>query len=340
MEQRQLGRSGLYVSKLALGTMTLGEADASSMFHGIGCPKDEAFKIIDHAFEQGINFLDSANVYGNDGLVEKLLGDYFSQRKNRHDFVLATKFRFAMGDGPFMKGASRKHIMMAIDDSLKRLKSDYIDLYQVHMQDNKTPEEETLRALDDLVKSGKVRYIGASNYAAYRFLDALYCSEKYNLHRYCSLQMQYSLVCREIELEHIPLSVKHGVAILAWSPLAGGFLSGKYQQSSGNKNARLSIKKEWAERFITERNAQILEAVMKVAHEIDESPSAISLAWLLKRRGLSSVIIGVRSMSQLNDNLKASELELSPEHLTFLDDKSALPKSYPYSFISSKGGDW
>jgi aryl-alcohol dehydrogenase-like predicted oxidoreductase len=312
MELKQLGKTGLYVSRLSLGTMTLGEADKTSIFYGIGCSKDEAFKIIDHAIESGINFLDTANVYGQDGMVEKLLGSYFLDRKNRKNLVLATKFRFSMGDLPHQSGASRKHILEAVEGSLMRLGTDFIDLYQVHMQDINTPEEETLRALDDLVRQGKVRYIGASNYTAHRFLAAHYTSLMHNLTRYCSLQMQYNLLCRDIEREHVPLCIDHGMGILVWSPLAGGFLSGKYSASHVEKGTRLSVKQDGISR------------------------SQISLAWLLGKPGVASVIVGARKVSQLKDNLASASLLLSEAHMRELDDVSALPPVYPYDFIWSK----
>ncbi len=333
MDLRQLGKSGLYVSKLSLGTMTLGEADESSSFHGIGCPKDEAFKIIDLALESGINFIDTANIYGQDGMVEKLLGDYFSDRRNRKNIILATKFRFSMGKLAHQKGASRRHILEAVEDSLRRLKTDFIDLYQIHMQDLNTPEEETLRALDDLVRQGKVRYIGASNYAAYRFLDALYESQISHLERYCSLQMQYSMLCRDIEFEHIPLCLKHGVGILAWSPLAGGFLSGKYAPDQNHSGSRFSIKKEWGSRFHNDKNWAIMGVVANIAKEINASSSQVALAWLLQKPAVSSVIIGARKVSQLTDNLQASKLTLSEEHLNRLETASALASVYPYNFM-------
>ncbi len=341
MELRQLGKSGLYVSKLSLGTMTLGEADKSSYFHGIGCSKDEAFRIMDSAIERGINLFDTANIYGGFGMVEELLGEYFQSRKNRHQMVLATKFRFSMGDGPYDSGASRKHMMQAVEASLTRLKTDYIDLYQIHMQDKNTPEEETLRAFDDLIRQGKIRYCGASNYAAYRFLDALHESEKLQLNRYCSLQMQYNILRREIEREHVPLCVKHQVGILVWSPLAGGFLSGKYSTAGAPENTRFDVRKDWGARFFKDQRSFSLVEKMKVlANKLDKSLSQIAIAWLLKKPAVSSVIIGARSVEQVLDNLKASEIELSVEDMNYLEEISGSSLSYPYSFIAAEQGTW
>lgn len=340
MELRALGKSGLQASCLSLGTMTLGEADKSSMFYGIGCSKEDSFKIIDLAVERGVNLIDTANIYGTDGVVEKLLGDYFQARTNRQNLILATKFRFSMGENIFEKGASRKHIMSAVEGSLKRLKTDYIDLYQIHMQDLNTPEEETIRALDDLVRQGKIRYFGASNYAAYRFLSALHISEKLLLNHYCSLQMQYSLLCRDIELEHIPLCRSNNVGLLVWSPLAGGFLSGKYDPNKIPEKARFAVHPQWGSRFMTESSFKILKVVKEVAESLNASPSQVSLAWLLKKPQVSSVIIGARSTEQLLDNLDSASLELGTENMKKLDEISELPQNYPYSFIKDKQGRW
>ncbi len=340
MELRQVGKSGLYISKLSLGTMTLGEANSSSVFHNIGCSKEEAFKIMDMAIDQGINCFDTANIYGGHGMVESLMGDYFNARKNRANLVVATKFRFSMGEGPHEHGGSRKHIMDAVEASLSRLKTDYIDLYQIHMQDINTPEEETLRALDDLTRQGKIRYFGASNYAAYRFLDALHESDKLHLNRYCALQMQYSLLCRDIEREHVPLCLKHDVGILAWSPLAGGFLSGKYVPGQAPDNTRFSVRKDWGARFMNDRSFTTLEKLKSLSLSLDVSPSQLALAWLMKKPKVSSVIIGARSTAQLMDDIKSCSVLLNEEHMSFLEEASALPKLYPYNFIASEQGRW
>lgn len=332
----QLGKTGLYVSRLSLGSMTLGEADQSSMFYGIGCKKDEAYKILDHAIEMGINLIDTANVYGQDGMVEKLLGDYFADRKNRANIILATKFRFSMGNLFHEGGASRRHIMDAVEGSLRRLKTDFIDLYQVHMQDSNTPEEETLRALDDLIRQGKVRYIGASNYMATRFLDAHYTSKLNHVAKYCSLQMQYHLLCRDIEREHVPMCTKHGVGILVWSPLAGGFLSGKYKRDHIEDGTRFAVKKDWAVRFDNERNWRVIELLKKIADAHNATPSQVALAWLLSKPYVSSIILGARSLTQLKDNLASENIVIENEQWRELDEISKPNFGYPYEFISSK----
>src|SRR6185369_10685533 len=213
-----------------LGAMTFGEPDEKSMMHGIAADEKTAFAMIDRALAAGVNFIDTADVYGNDGLSERVMGRWFEKSERRNDVVLATKFRFKMWDGPNGSGASRHRIVRTVEDSLRRLRTDRIDLYQIHMQDFDTPEEETLRALDDLVRHGKVLYLGASNYAAYRLTDSLWTSRTQNLEHFVSLQMQYSLVTRDLEREHVPLCRKFGLGIIPWSPLAGGFLSGKYRK--------------------------------------------------------------------------------------------------------------
>ena len=225
--------------------------------------------------------------------------------------VLATKFRFRMWDGPNGTGASRHHIVRAVEDSLRRLKTDRIDLYQIHMQDIETPEEETLRALDDLVRAGKVLYLGCSNYAAYRLIDSLWLSKSLGLERFVTLQAQYTLVVRELEREHVPVCEKFGLGILPWSPLASGFLTGKYRKDAPPPaGARLHKWKEWLSQFDKPRNWRTLEVLDAVAKELGTTPSAVALRWLVQKPAVTSVIFGVRTPAQLDDNLKAAELKL------------------------------
>src|SRR5439155_2227711 len=220
MEYRTLGSSGLKVSTLCLGAMTFGEPDEKSMMHNIASDEATAHQMMDRALDAGVNFLDTADVYGNDGLSERVIGRWFAKTKKRDRYVLATKFRFRMGEGPNGTGASRYRIVRAVEESLARLQTGRIDLYQIHMQDIDTPEEETLRALDDLVRAGKVLYLGCSNYAAYRLTDSMWLSRTLGLERFVALQAQYSLVVRDLEREHVPLCEKFGLGILPWSPLA------------------------------------------------------------------------------------------------------------------------
>ena len=341
MEYRNLGHSGLEVSSLCLGTMTFGEADENSFMHGIGADEETSFAIMDKALDAGINFFDTADVYGQDGLSERVIGKWFADRKRRDEVVLATKFRFRMAQGANGTGASRRRIVQAVEASLRRLQTDRIDLYQIHMQDMRTPEDETLRALDDLVRAGKVLYIGASNYAAYRLTESALISAHRGLERFVSFQAQYSLVVRDIEREHVPACRRHGLGIIPWSPLAGGFLTGKYaKDAKPPAGSRLEKWKQRYEGFDKPRNWAILDAVSGVAAERGSSPAAVSLAWLLRKPQVTSVIFGARTLDQLDDNLKAAALELSDADMKRLDEASAFDLGYPYSMIEGVNGSW
>lgn len=341
MKYKRLGNAGLRVSELCLGGMTFGEADASSFMHKLGSDEQTAHSVLNRALELGVNFVDTADVYGQDGLSERVLGNWFERDKKRNDVVLATKFRFSMGQGPNRSGASRFRIVRCVEDSLRRLKTDRIDLYQIHMQDMDVPEEETLRALSDLVQSGKVLYIGCSNYAAYRLMNSLWTSKTERLSRFVTLQAEYSLVVRDLEREHVPLCREMGLGILPWSPLAGGFLSGKYERSApAPGGTRLGEKKERFARFDNERCWRALSVAKEVAAELASTPAAVSLAWLLAKPQVSSVIFGARDLSQLEGNVKATELQLSAEQLARLDEASAFQLGYPYEFLRNIQGSW
>jgi aryl-alcohol dehydrogenase-like predicted oxidoreductase len=341
MQYRNLGRSGLKVSSLCLGTMTFGEADEKSFMHAVGCDEDTSFAIMNRALDAGINFLDTADVYGQDGLTERVLGRWFQRDRRRDEVVLATKFRFRMADGPNGTGASRYRIMRTVEASLKRLGTDRIDLYQIHMQDVDTPEEETLRALDDLIRQGKVLYVGCSNYAAYRLVESLMLADRAGLPRFVSHQAQYSLVVRELEREHFPACVRHGVSTLPWSPLASGFLSGKYRKEAAPPaGSRLERWKERYQSFDRERNWRILTAVDAVARAVGASASQVALAWTMRRPTVASVIFGARSLAQLEDNLAAAHLTLAPEHVEALEQASAFELGYPYDFMKRIQGTW
>jgi aryl-alcohol dehydrogenase-like predicted oxidoreductase len=341
MNYRRLGQSGLKVSPLCLGAMTFGEADEHSFMHKVSCDEATAHTLMSKAIDAGINFIDTADVYGQDGLAERVVGRWFAQTGRRDQVVLATKCRFRMGDGPNGTGASRLRVVRAADASLRRLQTDRIDLYQVHMQDIDTPEEETLRALDDLVRAGKVLYIGASNYAAYRLADSQWISRAQSLERYVSLQVQYSLVERAVEREHVPLCLHHGLGILPWSPLGGGFLSGKYQRDqTPPTGTRLD---HWRDRFgsfDSEGNWQALATVRAVAAELGTTPARVAIAWLLHKPVVSSVIFGARSVAQLEDNLPAAELALPAAAQKRLDDATAPKLGYPYDFIARIQPTW
>src|SRR4051794_14136764 len=341
MQYRPLGATGTQVSVLCLGAMTFGEADEKSFMHKVSSSEEESFAVLDRAVAAGINFIDTADVYGQDGLSERVLGRWLSSRKSRDKIVLATKGRFRMSEGPNGTGASRLRITRAIDQSLARLGTDRIDLYQIHMQDARTPEEELVRALDDAIRAGKIVYVGASNYAAYRLMESLWIADKRNLHRFVTLQAQYSLATRTLEREHVPLCNKFGLGILPWSPLSSGLLTGKYRRGqTPPAGSRLA---EWKDRyrgFDTERNWKIVDALVKVAQDTDRAPSQVALAWLLAKPVVSSVIFGARTVAQLDENIGAADLELPAAALAQLDEASSLELGYPYDFIKSIDGAW
>ncbi|MFT3923970.1 MAG: aldo/keto reductase [Myxococcales bacterium] len=341
MKYRQLGQTGTQVSVLCLGAMTFGEADEKSFMHKVGSDEAESFAVLDRALDAGINFVDTADVYGQDGLSERVFGRWLAARKARERVVVATKGRFRMAPGPNGTGASRMRITRAIDASLARLGTDRIDLYQIHMQDLRTPEEELLRALDDATRAGKIVYFGASNYAAYRLMESLWVADKRGLNRFVTLQAQYSLATRALEREHVPLCHKFGLGILPWSPLASGLLTGKYRRGqAAPEGSRLA---KWQDRykgFDTPRNWAIVEALLEVSKEVDKAPSQVALAWLLSRPAVCSVIFGARTVAQLEENLAAGELELPAQALAKLDNVSAIELGYPYEFIKNIDGAW
>ena len=343
MEYRRLGHSGVKVSTLCLGAMTFGEADEKSFMHGSSADEATSFAIMDLARAGGVNFIDTADVYGQDGLSERVVGRWMADRACRDEIVLATKFRFRMGEGVNGTGASRRRIRKCAEDSLRRLGTDRIDLYQIHMQDLDTPEEEVLGALDDLVREGKVLYLGCSNYAAYRIMESLWISDRDKLERFVAFQAQYSLLVRDLEREHQPLCDRFGLGILPWSPLAGGFLTGKYRKdASAPEGSRFSTSR-WKSalgRNDNPRAWRILDALDAVVAETGSTHTAVSLAWLLKKSAVSSVIFGARTAEQVAGNLAASDLKLSEAQLKQLDDASAFELGYPYEFMRNIQGRW
>jgi aryl-alcohol dehydrogenase-like predicted oxidoreductase len=341
MQYRKLGNTGLDVSTLCLGAMTFGEADEKSFMHDVGCDEATSFSIMNRAVDAGINFFDNADVYGQDGLSERVMGQWFEKDRRRDEVVLATKFRFRMKPGPNGTGASRFRIVRAAEESLRRLKTDRIDLYQVHMQDIETPEEETLRALDDLIHQGKVLYAGCSNYAAYRMVESVMTSRSLGLYAFASLQASYSLLERSIEREHVPACRKLGLGILPYSPIAGGFLSGKYRRGEqAPKGSRLEVWKERYQSFDKERNWRILDAVLEVGERAGASPSQVALAWLVRKPGVTSVIFGARSLAQLEENVKGAEVRIDDAMMARLDEASAIELGYPYEFMSRVQKAW
>lgn len=333
MRYRQLGRTGLRVSEICLGAMTFGEAPG--FMHGVACDEGESRRILDRALEAGVNFIDTANLYGR-GLSEEILGRALGERRDR--VVLATKVRGAMGEGANDRGLSRAHVLAACEASLRRLRTDHIDLYQVHWPDFETPIEETLRALDDLVRSGKVRYIGCSNYPAWLLARAIGISELHGLARFDCAQVQYNLLVRDIEREILPLCRAEGVGLTAWSPLASGMLSGKYRRDAPPPaGSRLDVWQETRTRLFNETSWRVVDRVAQLAARRETTPARVALAWVLAQKGVTSVIIGARSVAQLEDNLGAADLHLGDEDLAALDEVSRPADSYPEGFLRRVG---
>jgi aryl-alcohol dehydrogenase-like predicted oxidoreductase len=325
MEMRRLGSSGLQVSALGFGTMTFG---GTERFRSVGTTGvDEARRLIDLCLEAGVNLFDSADVY-SEGASEEILGQALEGR--RDDVILATKVHGRMGPGPNDVGQSRHHIIRGCEASLKRLGTDYVDLYQVHGFDALTPLEETLRALDDLVRAGKVRYIGCSNYSAWHLMKALGISERDGLERYISQQVYYSLVARELEYELVPLALDQGIGGLIWSPLAGGFLTGKFRRGQAGPQDTRRVQRGDPGTIDEERGYGIVDVLEEIAQAHDATIAQAALNWLLQKPGVTSVLIGARRQEQLVDNLKAASWQMSAEELRRLDEVSATPPIYPY----------
>lgn len=321
MEYRNLGRTGLKVSELSLGTMQFGWTT----------DEENAFAVMDGFLEAGGNFIDTADIYSNwvasnpRGVAESIIGKWMKERGNRHQIVLATKVRGRMWEGPNGEGLSRAHIMKAIDDSLGRLDTDYIDLYQTHAFDPDTPIEETLRALDDLVHQGKVRYLGCSNYPAWRLCRALWTSDRLGLARYDSLQPHYNLVYRaEFERELLPLCQDQRLGIIPYSPLAGGFLTGKYRKERPiPESARAE---EIVKRYFNDKNFALLGRLERVSKKRGKTILQMALGWLLTNPVVTSPIIGANTVEQLRESLGAVGLRLSQEEMATLNELSAWEK--------------
>ena len=326
MEYRQLGQSGLRVSVLSLGTMTFG---GESFFSKVGSTDVKgARRQVDMCIEAGVNLVDTANIYSH-GVSEEILGQVLEGR--RQEVLVATKFRMVMRDGPNEGGASRFHIIRECEDSLRRLRTDYIDLYQIHEWDGETPLDETLEALDTLVRSGKVRYIGCSNYSGWHLMKALAISERRNYVRYVSQQIYYSLQARDAEYELVPITLDQGLGILVWSPLAGGLLSGKYRRGKPAPEGSRHLT-DWNEPPVhnEEQLYDIVEALVEMAQAHNASAAQVALAYVLGRPGVTSLIIGARTEDQLKDNLGAANLKLTSEEQARLDKISAPRLLYPY----------
>lgn len=327
MRMRRLGRTGLRVSRLCLGTMAFGNQQW-------GCDEPTSRKIVDRFLDAGGNFLDTADVYGS-GVSEEITGRGIAGK--RQQVILATKVAGSMGPSANDRGLSRKHILDAVDASLRRLGTDYIDLYQVHAPDPTTPIEETVRALDDCVRAGKVRYLGCSNYSAWQIMQAIAVAKELGAARYDCLQPQYSLVCRSIEREHLPLCAAEGIGVIPWSPLGGGFLSGRIRQGRGPEPGTRAADNEMSRGRLTQRNVEIAEAVAQVAEERGATSSQIALAWLLAQPEVTAPIFGARKLEQIEDDLGALDVELDDEAVARLDAVSRTPLDYPYDFQQRTG---
>jgi aryl-alcohol dehydrogenase-like predicted oxidoreductase len=326
MRYRLFGRTGLYVSELCLGTMTFGGKGFWEVVGKLGAREVEA--TIGGALDAGVNFIDTADVY-SEGESETLVGGALaSLARPREQLIVATKVRGRTGPGPNQVGLSRAHIHASIDASLRRLKLDHVDLYQIHGVDKDTPIEETVRALDDVVRAGKTRYVGFSNLPAWLAMKAIGYADANGLARFQSGQVYYSIAGRDIEREIVPLAEDQGLAILPWSPLAGGLLSGKFDPDKpGPEGARrTSFDFPPVDRV---RLPKVLAALRAVSKAADISVARVALAWHLTRPFVTSVIIGAKTKEQLADNLAAVEVKLAPEHVTALDEASALPPEYP-----------
>jgi aryl-alcohol dehydrogenase-like predicted oxidoreductase len=336
MRYNQLGRTGLFVSELCLGTMTFGGQD-KGIWQQIGTLEQDAVDaLLKRSLDSGINFIDTADVY-SDGRSEELLGQSLKNLGvKRSDVVIATKFFGTMGKGPNDRGGSRGHIMDAVEASLKRLQTDHIDLHQIHAFDPVTPIEETLRALDDLVSRGLVRYIGCSNWPAWRIAKALAISEHRGYARYETTQSYYTIAGRDLEREIVPLLLEEKVGLMVWSPLAGGLLSGKFGPDSSPADARRAqFDFPPVDR---DRAWKCVEAMRKIANAKSVSVARVALAWLLHKPYVTSIIIGAKRIEQLDDNIAAVTLSLSAEEMAALDEVSALPQEYPGWMTARQGG--
>jgi aryl-alcohol dehydrogenase-like predicted oxidoreductase len=335
MEYRQLGNSGLRVSTLTLGTMGFGGRGWAANVGSIDV--DGARRQIAMALDAGVNLIDTADVYSA-GLAEEIVAEALPVA--REDVLLATKVRMPMGDGPNDAGLSRHHIIGGVEASLRRLQTDYIDLYQVHEWDGQTPLEETLAALDHLVSTGKVRYVGASNYTGWQLMKALGISRHEGLSRFVSQQIYYSLQARDAEYELVPVTLDQGLGILVWSPLAGGLLSGKYRRGvdapAGSRHLG-----DWDEPPVRDENKlyDTIDVLVEIGERRGVSAAQVALAWLLGRPGVTSAIVGARTEEQLADNLKAADLTLSDDERSCLDAASAQPLLYPHWHQANTSSD-
>lgn len=325
MQYRQLGRSGLKVPVLTLGTFTFGGQGSFAMVGEQGVP--EARRLIDCALDHGINLIDTANMYST-GLSEEILGDALQGRRER--VLISSKARMRIGDGANDEGASRWHLIRECERSLKRLRTDHIDIYHIHEWDGLTPVEETMEALDTLVRQGKIRYAGCSNYTGWQIMKSLMASERHNLTRFVTQQIHYTLEAREAEYELLPIALDQGVGVTVWSPLAAGLLSGKHRQGRIVPGSRQD--KGWTEPPIRDeaRLWAIVEELVAIAEAHEVEAAQIALAWLLTRPGIASLVMGATDVAQIEKNARAVEITLSDDDLARLDAVSRPPLIYPH----------
>lgn len=325
MEYRFLGDSGLRVSTLSFGAMTFG---GSGRFESVGTTQlEEATRLVDLCLEAGVNLFDTADVYSN-GMSEEILGQALGER--RDDVLLATKLHGPIGDGPNDRGQSRHHIVRACEASLRRLGTEHLDLYQIHGFDALTPLEESLSALDDLVRAGKVRYLGCSNLSGWHLLKSLGVADAHGWERFASLQAYYSLVARELEHELIPACLDQGVGILVWSPLSGGFLTGKYRRGQDGPEGTRRSRRGDVGTLDEEQGYDVIDVLDEVARARGITIPQAALAYLLRKPGVTSLVVGARNPDQLGDNLRAAEWEMTDEEVARLDAVSDRPLPYPY----------
>jgi aryl-alcohol dehydrogenase-like predicted oxidoreductase len=323
MEQRRFGNSGLSVSVLSFGTMTIGGRDRFGKMGNLGV--SETSRILDICREAGVTTIDTADAYSSGG-AEEILGETLAGR--RHEFVLATKAFSRLGTGPHDVGLSRKHLIGACEASLRRLRTDYVDLYICHQPDMFVAVDETLRAFDDLVSQGKVRYVGCSNHAAWQVMKALAVSERSGLTRYVCQQVLYSLISRDVEHEIIPLGIDQSLGLMAWSPLHAGLLTGKFRRGVRPPVSRLN-ELDTPGTIDFERVYRIVDVLTEIAQAREVTPAQVALNWVLSKPGVDTVILGARDEVQLRDNLAAATWRLTPDEVARLDDVSSLPEPYP-----------
>lgn len=327
MEYRFMGRTGLKVSELCMGTQTFGWGADEAVSHAMA----------DRFVEAGGNFFDTSNIY-NEGQSETILGSWLKRRGNRSQLVIATKVFFPTGKGPNDTGLSRKHIFEQVEISLRRLNTDYIDLYQTHCFDSSTPLDETLQALNDLVRAGKVRYIGASNYTPGQLMKAIMLSQQHGWARFDCIQPEYSLLVRSTEWELLPMCQEEGIGVIAWSPLAGGWLTGKYHRNAPPPpDSRVGRGDRWddlPEQRENELTWRTIDVLREIAQERGKTPAQIALNWVLHKPGVTAPIFGARTLDQLEQNLGCVGWKLTPEEVARLDEASAIPLPSPYNFIA------